>query len=416
MVLFARSLGASASLVGVLMGMTPLFTALQLVGARYVEGVGYKRWVLAGWTTRTYMILAVVALPWLSCVWSDSVRLGVLMGVMLLFCIIRGLSSCAWLPWLTKLVPAGMRAHYMVREQSLMMVSSILTAWVAGGLLGEHGAGWAYSLVFFIAFAGGLISLVFIRKMPDVEVSPTESIAAQPVPWGAIWGYRPFRRVVCIGLVWTLAQGGLQTFALLYLRNVVGWGEGVNLRLLSAVYVGGAAGLWGLASFADRWGSRPVILSGVSVGLVALGGWFALVEGWWPPTLVGVAVLWFAGGVAALSFGAGHMRWLMGVVPEMGRSHFFAMATAFQSLVLALAPMAWGFVIDVVNDSGAARGAPASGYALFFGGASMILLLLPWVVARSEEAGAPEWHAFFREVLGKISARALARWWDGDRM
>ncbi|MFT5493446.1 MAG: hypothetical protein ACI8V5_003839, partial [Limisphaerales bacterium] len=56
MLLYAKSLGATATVLGLIAGMTPLLVIFQIPAARHVSRVGYKKFVLAGWSTRVVFI------------------------------------------------------------------------------------------------------------------------------------------------------------------------------------------------------------------------------------------------------------------------------------------------------------------------------------------------------------------------
>src|SRR5213083_1943150 len=51
MVLYARSLGASATVLGIIAGMWPLLVIFQIPAANHIARVGFKRFVYAGWGT-----------------------------------------------------------------------------------------------------------------------------------------------------------------------------------------------------------------------------------------------------------------------------------------------------------------------------------------------------------------------------
>jgi hypothetical protein len=63
MILYAKSLGASSTVIGILAAFTPLMTVLQLPAAKYLPIYGYKRFVLMGWGLRTIFIFVVAAVP-----------------------------------------------------------------------------------------------------------------------------------------------------------------------------------------------------------------------------------------------------------------------------------------------------------------------------------------------------------------
>src|SRR5277367_2917298 len=66
MILYFKRLGASATVLGIVLALPQLLNILQIPAARFVESMGYRAFVLRGWTLRAAFILAmagVAALP-----------------------------------------------------------------------------------------------------------------------------------------------------------------------------------------------------------------------------------------------------------------------------------------------------------------------------------------------------------------
>src|SRR3954454_414879 len=63
MILYAKSLKASATVLGIIAGMMPLLVIFQIPAASYVSRVGYKRFVYAGWGTRVLFIFVIALVP-----------------------------------------------------------------------------------------------------------------------------------------------------------------------------------------------------------------------------------------------------------------------------------------------------------------------------------------------------------------
>src|SRR5438046_8954422 len=63
MVLYAKTLGASATVLGIIVGMMPLLVIFQIPAANYIARVGFKRFVYAGWGTRVLFIFGMAAVP-----------------------------------------------------------------------------------------------------------------------------------------------------------------------------------------------------------------------------------------------------------------------------------------------------------------------------------------------------------------
>src|SRR5204863_5837786 len=66
MVLYAKTLGASATVLGIIAGMMPLLVIFQIPAANYIGRVGFKRFVYAGWGTRVAFIFAIAIVPLLT--------------------------------------------------------------------------------------------------------------------------------------------------------------------------------------------------------------------------------------------------------------------------------------------------------------------------------------------------------------
>ncbi len=109
MILFARTLDASATVLGILSGMMPLLVIFQIPAAHHIPRYGYKRFVYGGWGVRVLFIFAMALVPLSGPLLNSSSRLALLLFLLFGFNLSRGISSCAWLPWITSLVPASIR-------------------------------------------------------------------------------------------------------------------------------------------------------------------------------------------------------------------------------------------------------------------------------------------------------------------
>src|SRR5512143_3489656 len=63
MVLYAKSLGASATILGVFAGMMPLLVIFQIPAANHIPRLGFRRFVYAGWGTRVMFIFGMALVP-----------------------------------------------------------------------------------------------------------------------------------------------------------------------------------------------------------------------------------------------------------------------------------------------------------------------------------------------------------------
>src|SRR5258708_20528373 len=63
MILYAKSLGAGSTTIGIVAALAPLLTVLQLPTAYFIPKVGFKRFVLLGWVSRTFIVFSLALLP-----------------------------------------------------------------------------------------------------------------------------------------------------------------------------------------------------------------------------------------------------------------------------------------------------------------------------------------------------------------
>jgi hypothetical protein len=104
MVLYAKALGGSATTIGIVASLAPLMTVLQLPTVYFIPKVGYKGFVLSGWSVRAALLFTLALLP-LLVFFPHAVQIELMLTCLFLFNVVRGVSTGAWLPWLTALVP-----------------------------------------------------------------------------------------------------------------------------------------------------------------------------------------------------------------------------------------------------------------------------------------------------------------------
>src|ERR1043166_7626206 len=63
MELYAKGLGASATVLGIISGMMPLLVIFQVPAAKHLGRIGYKRCIFAGWGTRTLFVGGIALVP-----------------------------------------------------------------------------------------------------------------------------------------------------------------------------------------------------------------------------------------------------------------------------------------------------------------------------------------------------------------
>lgn len=390
-ILYAKSLGASSLVLGVIASLTPLLTMLQLVAARFLHRTGYRRFIMAGWGARTFFTLCIAALPVVPGL-TPTARLAVLVAALFGFNFLRGFSSGAWLPWLTALVPEEMRGRFLSRDQAFMHLGCLAALLASGWVMREMAVKPSeYTAVFGLGLAAALVSLWFIRRIPEAGSSPEERRrSGTPVPWGAMMRFPPFSRLLTFTTAYMTVIGGLGVFTVEFLVVRGKFSGGAILLLTAPSFVGALAGLAVAGPRLDATGSKPWLRRSLALFSAVIAGWLALAAGVAPPWPVLVGALNFFGGLAGALFGLANTHIIMGSVPAMGRNHFFALFSVVSGIGLGAAPIVWGAMLDLLGPLDAAWGPLAlNRYSVYFG-ALLLLLGVNMRLARRLHEGAAE--------------------------
>ncbi|MFA6543773.1 MAG: MFS transporter [Limisphaerales bacterium] len=413
MILYAKTLGASATVLGIIVGMMPLLVIFQIPAASHVSRVGYKRFVYAGWGMRTMFIGGLAAVPLLTGLVDRTALLSLVLLLLFAFNLSRGISSCAWLPWITTLVPEQARGRYLARDAACVNLSSFTVIVLAALVLGGQPSPLRFTAIFILSAAMGGLSLIFLKRIPDVEV-PAEARgkSQEPVPWLAISQHPPFRKLLRVNVAWPLGAGGLSAFTTAWLKAEAGLSEGHVLLVSSVAFLGGLSSLWLLGPRLDRMGSRPVMMLCMTTWLVIAAGWMALAGHLLQPTLPILLALQFLMGLSAAVANMANVRLAMAIIPVMGRDHFFALFSVVGSLAMGLSPILWGLLIDMLRGVDFAwHGLMVNRYSLFYAAVGLVFVVTFWFCQRLEEPKAVSMEALLRELLIESPQRVWVRLW-----
>jgi len=416
MVLYAKSLEASATVLGIVAGMMPLLTISQIPAAAYLDRIGYKRFVVVGWSARIFfaflMALTPLTGPWI----GNTGRLILLLVLLFGFNLCRGIASSAWLPWITGLVPLELRGRYLAGDQAASNGASfvcflvVATVLGAGGFLPSPARPWQFVLAFAFSGIMGVVSLRFLKRMPDTPVPHAERSGRGKVPWLAIATHPPFRRLLELNAVWSLAFGGLTTFVVAFLKSGADLPDGSILMLMAVQFIGGLGAYWFGGRRLDLHGSKPAFGFLMIAGCLVAGGWFFMAAGVWATRIPLVLGFIVPLGLLNALHSAANNRLAMAIVPRMGRNHFFALFMVVWQVTLGLSPVLWGLLIDTVGGFHTRfLGLDWNRYSLFFA-----LVMVSFVAAfraslRLEEPQAAPVETLLRDLFVQEPRRLFTR-------
>ncbi len=347
MVLCARYLNAGESLIGFLLALTPLFTILQLPAARYADRLGYQKLMRAGWRTRAFMVLAMVPLPLLVHVLPGNFLLFLFALFSVLFNAVRGFASGSWNPWIKQLIAPSLLGKYFSIESIIANIAALLTLVASSFILGRNPTGWQYSVLLAISGIAGIVSVVPLAKAPEGALP---RLVENPEPvWTIVknvWAISDFRRLLRFSMVNAFALGGTQGFTVLFLKEIVGIGEGRVVMLTTAGLFGAMIGAFFLGQYLDRTGSKPVMRV-AGWGHIIFFSFLVLFSGIGPHAdFILLAVVLALGGMFNNANGVATGRLILNACPREELTIAMALAQTGGALSMGISTVAWGFILE----------------------------------------------------------------------
>ena len=410
--LYFKKLGASATVLGVIAALGALMNIFQIPAARFVERIGYRTFVLRGWISRSFMIGGVALVVSLPLPVDESTRQILVLFLLFLFNIARGISLSGYLPWISAIVPESVRGRFLSMDQAASQSALLLTVALSAVYLQWTERASAFGALFAASLFLAGMSLIYLKRIPDAPVSPAAKEGGEEVPWRAMLQHGPFLKLVIFHSMMMLALSGGGLIFIPFARDQLGCSDS-KFMILHLIW-GSIFVLTSLATgkMLDRVGSRPVLgLSALIFGIHWLG-WGAVAAHLLPFQWGIIFFQQATAGVGLALYNSAHMRLLMGTVPAMGRSHFFALFSVAASLVAGLAPLGWGLLTDAMRSVKFGTGVEVNRFVILY--VTMTLILIPAMVAlrRIEEARASTTEELLRELVLETPWRSITRWWN----
>lgn len=410
--LYFKKLGASATVLGVIAALGALMNIFQIPAARFVERIGYRTFVLRGWISRSFMIGGVALVVSLPLPVDESTRQILVLFLLFLFNIARGISLSGYLPWISAIVPESVRGRFLSMDQAASQSALLLTVALSAVYLQWTERASAFGALFAASLFLAGMALIYLKRIPDAPVSPAAKEGGEEVPWRAMLQHGPFLKLVIFHSMMMLALSGGGLIFIPFARDQLGCSDS-KFMILHLIW-GSIFVLTSLATgkMLDRVGSRPVLgLSALIFGIHWLG-WGAVAAHLLPFQWGIIFFQQATAGVGLALYNSAHMRLLMGTVPAMGRSHFFALFSVAASLVAGLAPLGWGLLTDAMRSVKFGTGVEVNRFVILY--VTMTLILIPAMVAlrRIEEARASTTEELLRELVLETPWRSITRWWN----
>ena len=409
--LYAESLGASATVMGLIAGLTPIMVVFQIPAADHVSRIGYKRFITTGWTIRLFFVLPLIAVPLLHESINQQSQLALVIGALFCFNLIRGIASTGWFPWITGLIPEKVRGRYLTREAAANNIGSLVALLIAALYRGANPGSNQFALLFAFSLVMGLVSLWCVHRVPDSPVTEENASNKQPVPWREILNPQPFRKLLWVSFTCAILVGGLLGFMVKFLKEGPdAMADDLVLYASAVKFAGGLITIWFLHSRLDRLGSRPLMFLALGIWAVVVVVWIGMSGGKLPVHFWLVCSAYLVMGFAFAMFYMSLTKLVMATVPEMGKSHFFALYSVVGSLAVGVFPILWGILIDTLAAVNVFwMGLNWHQYSIYFTALLVVLAVVLVLVMRLEEKRAVRVNELLRDLIRHNPLRGWLR-------
>ncbi|HUH39100.1 MAG TPA: MFS transporter [Spongiibacteraceae bacterium] len=352
---FALMLGANNFVVGLIGAMPFLSNLLQAPAVFLVERLRNRKRIML-WTMigSRAALGSVLLLPWLA---EPDTALWLLLGAMFVRYCFGAVATCAWNSWMRDLVPPHRLGEFFARRLGYMTWVAALAGIGTAFLLdwsaqdGPWPLLWVYAGLYGAAFCSGVVSIVYMLRIPEVPMAEAEAEAyGQAFQWRRLQApfyHANFRRLMAFMCAWNFSVNLATPFFIVYMLTTLGYSlrAVILLTLFSQAVTALSLRVWG--RYADRFSHKSVLGFCGTLFLFCFLGWtfvaFPERHAWSTPILV---ILHLFMGVATAGVSLTTNSIALKLAPSKQATSFLAINSLVSSLAAGIAPLIGGLFAD----------------------------------------------------------------------
>ncbi len=349
-VLFLSELGLDKARIGFLLSLLPFCGLSAIFTAPYVARFGYKRIFLMFFGLRKVFTASLLFTPLIvkgfgadaAFVWVGCCIFG--------FAVCRAISETAIFPWMQEVIPDNIRGKFSSYTSTINQLISVITIMVSGYIIGFYDGVNKYIYIMSAGVAFGIVAIWCFSFVPGgASVAYAAPKGARlkemitPLKDGNFRNYMAGVALVTIGIC------SVAVFIPLYMKEQVGLTSQYVVWLDIGMYSGAllSSFMWGWTS--DRFGSKPVMLSGPYLMLPLPLLCFIIPRNTAAASQVAVLIT-FLLGVANTAWGIGLGRYLyVNAVPRAKKTVYMAIFYAGAGLAGGTAPLLAGQILKFAS-------------------------------------------------------------------
>lgn len=347
-ILFLDALGLGKGQIGLLLSFFPFAGLIALVIAPAVARFGYKRTFLTFWALRTVITSFLLLTPWVLEAFGPAVT-GAFVGLIVAgFALCRAAGETGKYPWTQEYVPNHVRGKFSALDNLFTTIVGILAVAVAGLVIDRSQGLTGFMLLLGAGVLFGFLSVWAYSYIPGgapqrgVEQEGGRDLATAVAD-------RSFRNYLIAIALMTLATTPMTSFLPLFMREQVGLPDSQVILLQNGTLLGSLVSvfIWGWA--ADRYGSTPVMMSGLLMRVFLPVFWLLMPHNSPYSLAIALAIAVFQG-ASSMGWAIGSARLLfVRIVPPARKTDYMALYYAWIGVSGGLSQLAGGWLLDAAQ-------------------------------------------------------------------
>ncbi len=347
-VLFLNALQINNSEIGFLLSLFPFMGIVAPFIASRVARIGYKRVYIIFWSLRKVVTAGLLLVPF---VWTQFGPQATVIYITLItggFGLCRAIGETGYYPWVQEYIPDSIRGKYSATNNIFASIVGVVAVAVASFIL-ELSIGLdRFMILFAVGTAFGILSVWFYTRVPGgaaVKGDHSPTITYRDM-LKAARDHNLLLYLGGIGLI-TFGTGPLYSFLPLFMQNQVGLSEGNVVLLQNAALLGGLLSTYLLGWSADRYGSKPVMITGVLLKVLLPVAWLLMPRFSDLSLPIALAISFFQGASGiAWAIGSGRLLFVS-VVPSDQKTQYMAVYYAAIGIIGGLSQVIGGRLLDL---------------------------------------------------------------------
>ncbi len=345
--LFLSELGLSKGQMGFLFSLMPFLGLIAPFIAPWTARFGYKNTFLTFFGLRKIFTIFLLLTPWVQSNFGGQGTLIFVSVIVACFAVARSISETARIPWAQEYVPNSIQGKYTATNNFFTSLAGFGAVGVASYVLGRSHELSSFMILIAAGVITGFVSVWCSAFIPGGAPRPLAAGAPKPKRdlREAVQDRNFLLYLFCVGII-IIATTPVGSFIPLYMTDEVGLSAG-NVVLLQIGTLFGTlttSYLWGWV--ADRYGSKPVILLGLSLrALIPLA--LMLMPRHSALSLTAAITISLVQGIADMGWGVGSTRLLyVSVVPPEKKADYMALYFAWIGVLGGISQLAGGWILD----------------------------------------------------------------------